>query len=297
MNRQHCWIFAVAASLLVLACGCNSSPRTRSVAGLHTWPMRGLVLGKSALTRQVVIKQGAIKDFMPAMNAVYKVNSIQAFRLLQPGDQISGSILADPDGSNKSLHDISVTAQPAHPMSPAMLPPHELLMGEEVPDIPLTNQDGKPVDFPQFHGKAVLITFIDTRCTDDCPIVTGLFQKVNMLLRNNRQFYSGSQLITISIDPANDTPAVLRTYGLKYLDGKPAGFAHWEFADTTPANLQKLATAFGVIYHPTAHDIVHTMATALIGPDNTVLKVWGGDTWKPADVARAVENAEPGARI
>jgi protein SCO1/2 len=295
MNRRR-WTLAAVACLLALAAGCNRTPNSVD-SSAKLWPMHGLILGKSALNRQIVVQQGAIRNFMPAMNAVYTIPTVDAFRQLQPGDQISAKVLAGPDGQNNQLREISVTAQPAHPMSPAMLPTHELLMGEEVPDIPMTNQDGKPVHFPQFHGKAVLITFIDTRCTDDCPIITGLFQKVDMLLRKNPRAYNGSRLITISIDPANDTPPVLRAYGLKYLDGKASGFSHWEFTDMTPDNLKKLATAFGVIYRPSKDDIVHTMATALIGPDNTVLKIWGGDTWKPAVVAKAVADAEPGSGI
>jgi protein SCO1/2 len=297
MDRRW-WAIALAGLLMVGAAGCGKTSATSAATASYTrHAMRGEVLGKSGTTEQVTVKQGVIRDFMPAMDAVYTMNDPAKFRELTPGDQITGTILTPVDGGPNLLTDVAITAEPAHPLTGDEIPPHRLLTGEALPDIPMTNQAGQPVHFEKFHGKALLLTFVDSQCKEDCPIITARFQKVNDLLEHEGKAYTASHLLTVSIDPANDTPPVLRKYGLKYLDGNAQGFAHWSFVDLTPANLKKLATAFGVIYRPSKDgDIEHTMVTALVGPDGTVQQEWNGDDWDPKDVAQAVESAAAGAR-
>jgi cytochrome oxidase Cu insertion factor (SCO1/SenC/PrrC family) len=63
----------------------------------------------------------------------------------------------------------------------------------------------------------------------------------------------------------------------------------------TPANLNRLATSFGVMYQPSKDgDIVHTMDISLIGPNNTLIKSWDGDDWNPAEIVKAVDAAVAG---
>ncbi|MGA8529598.1 MAG: SCO family protein [Acidobacteriaceae bacterium] len=301
MNR-HCRIAALSALLILLAAGCNrrsatASAATETSASLQRHAMRGTIVGESTSARQITVRQEAIPDFMPAIDAVYTLSDGIALRTVQPGDQISATVLSSSDDDTMRLTNIAVTAQPRHPLTESELPPHELLMGEAVPDIPMVNQAGQAVGLHQFRGKAVLLTFIDTRCTEDCPVITGRFQKVDNLLREDPQAYGSSHLLSISIDPANDKPPVLRRYGLQYLDGNAAGFAHWGFVDLTPANLKKLAKDFGVIYRPSPDgDIAHTLLTALIAPDGTVKQVWSGDDWNPQSVAQAVASSAKESR-
>lgn len=211
--------------------------------------------------------------------------------MLQPGDRIRADIVLPADGGARQLDDIAILSSPPSGDVLATLPPHPLLAGEAIPSIPMVNQDGKTVDLTDFRGKAVLITFVDTQCTDDCPIITRLFGRINQLLSRDPLAYARSQLITVSLDPSHDTPPVLRRYGLKYLRGQAAGFAHWQFVDLTPANLHRLAAGFGVTYARSHGDIVHSLDISLIGADNTLQQSWGGDAWDPAVIAKAVEKA------
>jgi protein SCO1 len=298
MDRR-CWSVALAGLLMLGAGGCGKTSATAATesASYSRHAMRGEVLGKSATTEQITVEQPVIPDFMPAMDAVYMMNDPAKFRALAAGDQITGTILTPVDGGANLLADVMVTAEPKRPLTAERIPAHLLLTGETVPEIPMVNQAGQPVTFAKFRGKALLLTFVDSKCTEDCPIITARFQKVNQLLEREGQVWSSSHLLTVSIDPANDTPPVLRQYGLKYLDNDAQGFAHWSFVDLTAANLKKLATAFGVIYQPSKDgDIEHTMVTALVGPDGTVEQTWNGDDWDPKDVAQAVEYAAAGEK-
>jgi len=292
-HTGRAWGAALLSVIVVCAAGCKSLARYAAEQGQSAglYRMQGMVLGASAPTGQVTIEQKAIPGFMSATNAVYRVPDAQMLALLKPGVEIEGEVREPASGGEFQLEHIAITAQPRGGVAPSALPPHQLLPGEAVPDVPLVDQDGKAVDFSRYRGKAILLTFIDSRCTDDCPILSKRFERIDTLLAGDPKAYAQSQLLSISIDPAYDTPRVLRRYGLGYLKGDAAGFAHWGFVRLTPANLKRLATDFGVVYYPTKDDIDHTMTTALIGPDGTLVKTWGGDGWDPAAVEKAVAAA------
>jgi hypothetical protein len=92
--------------------------------------------------------------------------------------------------------------------------------------------------------------------------------------------YDKTHLITISFDPAYDTPAVLRRYGLAYLDGDARGFSHWDFASTTREDLERIAHSFGLQYEGQDNQIVHTMNIVLIAPNGSVAYFWNTNwTW------------------
>jgi protein SCO1 len=294
--RRSCAVILIAIFVAAVsgcrrqASGPGSVQASSARASVSRYPLRGMVLGKSDASHRITIRQDAIRGFMPATNAVYTIADKGLFEKLQPGDAITADVLVPSDSNQFRLDKVKIVAESRGPSVVAKLPAHQLLIGEQVPDIPMVNEDGETIHFQQFRGKAVLITFIDTQCTEDCPIITGLFGKVNTLLQSDPGAYAGSRLISISIDPKFDTPPVLRKYGLKYLHGDASDFAHWEFVDLTAARLKRLATAFGVVYAPSPDgDIVHTMQTALIAPDGTVVQLWAGDKWDPKVVAKAIE--------
>ncbi len=87
------------------------------------------------------------------------------------------------------------------------------------PNIPLVDQDGNTVHFfdDLIKDKVVAVNFIFTSCTDSCPLETARLREVKRILgdRVGRDvfFYS------ISIDPKNDTPEVLKAYTEKYDTG------------------------------------------------------------------------------
>jgi protein SCO1 len=84
----------------------------------------------------------------------------------------------------------------------------------KLPDTELVDQDGHSVHFYSdlVRGHTVAINFIFTNCQTICPLLGATFGKLNRLLAKD----SGFQLISISIDPENDTPARLREYAAKF---------------------------------------------------------------------------------
>ena len=93
----------------------------------------------------------------------------------------------------------------------------------ELPDVTLINQNGSKVRFKSLveSGKPVIVDFIFGTCTTICPILSACY--VN--LQNKLGAETGKvHLVSISIDPENDTPAVMKDY-LKRYRAKPG----WDF--------------------------------------------------------------------
>ncbi|MEY8198944.1 MAG: copper chaperone PCu(A)C [Colwellia sp.] len=84
--------------------------------------------------------------------------------------------------------------------------------GDYFPNTELTTHEGKTVKFfdDLIKDKVVAINFIYTSCPDVCPLETAQLTRVQQIMGdrigNDVHFYS------ISIDPENDTPAVLAEY-------------------------------------------------------------------------------------
>ena len=299
MRMHRVLILPVLAATLIPGSGCRKAPAAPSTPAPNThasfqagarYHLRGTVLGKNPATGEISVKHGDIPGLMPAMTMIYAVKDPAVVQEVQPGDQISADLLVSANGQDYLLDDVVITDESKRNEPPAMTAPRQLSAGESIPDVPLVNQDGKTIHLQDYRGKALLVTFVYTRCPmpTACPLISSHFARVHEELAKDPRAYAASHLISISLDPAYDKPPVLRQYGLAYLDDNAAGFEQWEFADTTPGDLRRLANAFGLQYSVEDNQITHTMETTLIGPDSKVAQTWEGSGWDPHEVAEAV---------
>ncbi len=92
----------------------------------------------------------------------------------------------------------------------------------EIPDLELTDQDGKPVRFYRdlVAGRLVAMNFIFTTCTTICPPMGANFAKLGRVLA--RRQGAPVALVSVSIDPATDTPARLKAWRDNLLGAGPA---------------------------------------------------------------------------
>jgi protein SCO1/2 len=147
----------------------------------------------------------------------------------------------------------------------------------------------------QYRGKALLVTFIYTRCPlpDFCPRVTRNFAVIEKLLAGDPALLDKTQLVCVSFDPDHDTPERLRAYGATYIgsDAKDA-FAHWDFAVPQKPVLDEMARYFDVGFSAGPEEsITHTLSTTLIGPDGKVVKFYPGNDWTVEQVLADVKQA------
>lgn len=80
-------------------------------------------------------------------------------------------------------------------------------------DIRVKNQQGHYLNFFQdlIKGKTVAINLIFTACTSSCPLSAAIFRQVQKKLGTQKV-----ELITITVDPANDTPERLLNFSKKF---------------------------------------------------------------------------------
>lgn len=128
----------------------------------------------------------------------------------------------------------------ASPAAPAANPSPEAIQGLRIPDVSLVNQEGKPVRFytDLVKGRVVAINFIFTSCTTICPPLGANFAKLRQALgeRAGREV----QLISVSVDPANDTPQRLKAWAQKF------GFGPgWALVTGEKGEVDRLRKALG----------------------------------------------------
>lgn len=127
------------------------------------------------------------------------------------------------------------------------------------PNVPLVTQDGRVVRFYDdlLKDKVVAIDLIYTTCRYQCPLETARLAQVQRLLGDRVGkdifFYS------ITIDPAYDTPAVLKAYAEKFHAGPG-----WLFLTGKAADIEQISKKLGLYSDPAATRDGHT-AFVLIG--------------------------------
>jgi protein SCO1/2 len=111
---------------------------------------------------------------------------------------------------------------------------HPLLILGSVADFTLTNQDGKATTLAAFSNHVWVADIIFTRCAGPCPRMTGQMRSV----QNALPPVSEAKLVTLTTDPDNDSPAVLKKYGQHF----DADFNRWTFLTGTKAQIAGLAS-------------------------------------------------------
>jgi protein SCO1/2 len=84
-----------------------------------------------------------------------------------------------------------------------------------IPNVTLLREDGTPVNLPTElnDGRPVVLNFVYTSCTTICPMSSQVFEEFQHGLGMER---ASVHLVSISIDPEQDTPARLQTYAAQF---------------------------------------------------------------------------------
>ncbi len=77
----------------------------------------------------------------------------------------------------------------------------------KVPDFELTDQNGQKISNKDMLGKVYLVEFFYSRCPTICPVMNSNMKYI--MAEINRPDFG---IVSISIDPANDTPQVLKNH-------------------------------------------------------------------------------------
>ncbi|MBZ5502774.1 MAG: SCO family protein [Acidobacteriia bacterium] len=282
--RRAVGVFALVVAVMALgAAGCKKQEQEQEQ--VRRYHLKGKIVSIDMQQGLATINHENIPGFMDAMTMPYPVRDAHLLQGLGPGDEITADVVVSSDGAY--IENIVVTKKGSGAPGKPTTQFHQPQPGEKVPDFALIDQDGKRIHLASYRGDALLVTFIYTRCPfpDFCPLVSKNFASIYAATRGHRPPDSKIRLLSVSFDPAHDTPGVLRRYAETFREatgGNP--FDRWQFAVVPAKDLPKVAEFFGLTYSAAGDQIEHSLSTTVIAPNGTVYKWYYGNEWKPADL-------------
>ena len=104
------------------------------------------------------------------------------------------------------------------------------------------NQDAEELQLKNLKGKNLVMVMIFTSCRTACPILVGDMKKIHAKIEKNK--LKDTSLVLISIDPANDTPEVLKKFAAeRNMDSQP-----WIFLRSDEESTREFANVLAVKY-------------------------------------------------
>jgi len=122
-------------------------------------------------------------------------------------------------------------ARPALPAAPIGAPATSRLVAFRAVD-----QDGRAVAAHDFAGHPLVVDFIFTRCRGPCPMMTARLAALRRMVSD-----PAVRFVSFSVDPAHDTPEVLRAYAARWGAPDP----RWRLLAADAATVQAVARGLG----------------------------------------------------
>ena len=276
MSRRRRLLVLVA--LLCAGCGDGRTPPPAKA-----YQLTGQVLAVTPERQEVLIRHGDIPGFMPAMTMTYRVGDANLLKDKQPGDLVTATLVVGEVDAHLSTLTKTGHAAIQSPPTPSLASDIRD-PGQPVPDAQLVDQDGTPRRFSSFKGHRVAVTFAYSRCPlpDFCPLMNRNFADVQARVEKDPSL-ADVTLLTVTVDPAYDKPAVLKAQAQLY----KAQPDRWFFLTGDPAEVKRFAAAFGISMEAdpdTPGQVIHNLRTAVVGADGRLVKVTSGNEWTPADL-------------
>ncbi len=275
--------------------GCSRAPtqaapaKSEKDAGKdERYPLTGEVVRAEPDRKVLVVRHDEIKGYMPAMTMEFIV-SPGDLALLKPGQRIRAEMIPSKDGdyrlekiwpADKALADtVEMGAKQLRQDTHARGKSAYREVGETVPDFALYDQSGRVVQSTRFRGKQVMINFIFTRCpvATMCPAAVAKMMSTQKLAREAG--VTNLELVSITLDPAYDTPGVLR----EYADARGIDTSNFSFLTGPDNAIKDLLAQFGVIAEFKDDLLQHTLTTLLINENGKIAHRADGSQWDPAD--------------
>jgi protein SCO1/2 len=305
-NSSQRFALFLLCALLIFSAACNrtpSQPAAANSSAAKRYSLKGKVMSVDKNARTANIDNEPIAGFMDPMVMPYTIKPPAALDQLQPGDTITADVVVRPDKVQPDnaqpdnaywLENVKVIAHSQTPADKPTSSVHIPSPGDQVPDFQLVNQNGQHTSLHQYRGETLLLTLIYTRCPfpDFCPRVSREFAAVDRQLRADPSRYGKTHLLSISFDPAHDTPKVLRAYGFSCAATKdPTLFTHWEFSAIPQLELHQFADYFALTYNEDGGLITHSLSTAVISPDGKIYRWYHGTDWQASDLLQDIAAA------
>jgi protein SCO1/2 len=301
-------LFAFTVAFLIVV-GCRESGQKSgpanpgSAAGTKSpssstnrqvYQVKGVVREVMADRKKAKVAHEEIPGYMEAMTMVFDVKNAAELAGLQAGDSIAFRlVVTDDDGWMEDVkkQDGPRTPLPADPTFRRARIVEALAVGDAVPEYTFTNMLGTVTRLSDLKGRAVALTFIFTRCPFPtfCPRLNSTFQQAHDALKARSGGPTNWTFLSITMDPAYDTPARLSAYAERYHPDP----AHWLFATGDLIDITAIGEQFGLqFWRPAPNDpISHNVRTVVIDTAGRVHWMTNENEFKAEDLAEQVVRA------
>ena len=285
--------FALLVFILVIGCnespdGITSSPSNSAKNINQTFDVKGIVRKISEHENAVHIEHEEIPNYMGAMTMPFIVRDKNVFEIISKGDEIKFKLNVTDKESWIEKIDVtlrpkreqsSIKNEPTYPLTLEEIEP--LLVGDELPNYTLINQENEKIQLSSFRGRVLVFTFMYSRCPipDFCPRMSQHFSDVYDALKNiniNKDWH----LLSISFDPGFDTPKILKNYSKVF----SADLKKWSFATGNTSVIDEMISRFGIIVRrqkATITDWDHNLRTVIVDQNGIIQTIYIGNFWTP----------------
>lgn len=140
---------------------------------------------------------------------------------------------------------------------------------QDVTDFTLIEASGKTVKLADMRGKVWVASFIFTSCAGSCPIMTHHLAKAQADLPVRDDF----KLVSVSVDPERDTPAVLTQYAAK----NGADRSRWLFLTGDKAQIHRLSRqTFKLAVDDSGTTVDHSSKFVLVDRNGVIRGYYSG---------------------
>lgn len=289
-RTRAAWLRGLTPLLLFVALvvGACSKPAAPKNPNEKRFPLVGEVLGVDATQNVLTVKHQEIQGFMPAMTMEFAVTPGDAANA-KVGQHIRAELVTEGNGEfrlEKIWVDDAAKNAAVESASKALVQDTVARgngayreVGENAPDFALYDQDGRVVEMSRFRGKQVMMNFIFTRCPVPtmCPASVARFQQTQRLAREAG--VKNIEFISITMDPAYDTPGILKTYTA----ARGIDTSNYSFLTGPETAIKSLLAQFGVLVSFQGDLLNHTLATVLIDENGRIVHRADGSRWEPEE--------------
>jgi protein SCO1 len=246
-----------------------------------SYAVDGIVVALDPVARTILVSHRPIAGYMPAMTMPFRVEDSAELNGLYRGARVQFQLEIAKDHSLarrvRKVEGADVEIPP---------PPQTLPIGHELPPFRLTDQHGRTLDSSELRGKVVAISFLYTRCPlpDVCPRLAASFAAIA------RRFHDRPDLVLLSVtvDPDYDTPAVLEDYAARWNAGP-----NWRFLT---GDVARLAAQMGEVYWSDEGSIGHNSTTTIVGRDGRIAARVDGSSWRVDQLENLIARELEGTR-
>jgi protein SCO1/2 len=157
---------------------------------------------------------------------------------------------------------------------------------QKTADFALVDQAGKAVRLTDFKGQVVLVGFVFTTCNGSCPATTHRMVMVQEELKRRGRWNKDIRLVSITLDPARDTPEKLQAY-MRLYDIDPAG---WSFLTGPAEKVNAVIAAWDMWARPAANgQLDHPSRIFLVDHQGQVREIYNLDFFRVPWVVEDIE--------